>query len=124
MAACIQPAWPRVSTPEDAIMREKDLPPSVDRVRIETDQGVMGDKVAHPDPAAAPLGTDAEAGGAAPTWEERVIAARRPKRAVAQEDRPAPGGGAVLSLKMALALGALMLIIGALFVSLRLRQFG
>lgn len=35
--------------------------PARERMRIQ--QGEMRDKVAYPDPAAAPLGTDAEAGG-------------------------------------------------------------
>jgi hypothetical protein len=35
----------------------------IDRLRNATDSGRTGDKVPFPDPAAAPLGTDAEAGG-------------------------------------------------------------
>jgi hypothetical protein len=34
------------------------------RARAAIDRGETGDKIAHPDPATAPLGTDAEAGGA------------------------------------------------------------
>lgn len=34
------------------------------QARHETDSGKTHDKVNHPDPAAAPLGTDEEAGGA------------------------------------------------------------
>jgi len=37
---------------------------SVERLRADIDRGRTGDKVDWPDPAAAPLGTDAEAGGA------------------------------------------------------------
>lgn len=36
---------------------------TTDRHRIDIDRGVTRDKVAFPDPAAAPLGTDEEAGG-------------------------------------------------------------
>lgn len=36
------------------------------RTRIRTDRGRLGDKIPVADPAAAPLGTDAEAGGAQP----------------------------------------------------------
>jgi hypothetical protein len=36
-----------------------------EQLRSDIDSGRTGDKVDHPDPAAAPLGTDAEAGGAA-----------------------------------------------------------
>jgi hypothetical protein len=41
--------------------------PTSDRLRVEIDQGRGADKVNWPDPAAAPLGTDDEAGGATPT---------------------------------------------------------
>jgi hypothetical protein len=34
-----------------------------EQLRADIDAGRTGDKVAHPDPAAAPLETDAEAGG-------------------------------------------------------------
>lgn len=37
--------------------------PTVDRLRYDIDSGRTGDKVAWPDPAAAPLGTDEEAAG-------------------------------------------------------------
>lgn len=37
---------------------------SGERLRADIDAGKTGDKVAFPDPAAAPLATDAEAGGA------------------------------------------------------------
>lgn len=37
------------------------------RLRHEIDQGRTGDKVAFPDPAASPLGTDDEAAGTPPT---------------------------------------------------------
>lgn len=37
-----------------------------DELRSEIDHGRTGDKVAYPDPAAAPLGTDEEAAGAPP----------------------------------------------------------
>ena len=44
---------------------------TTDRLRQEIDAGKAGDKQGFPDPAAAPLGTDAEAGGAPPTEAER-----------------------------------------------------
>lgn len=47
-----------------------------DRLRHDIDRGRTGDKVGHPDPAAAPLGTDAEAGGDPPS-EEQLAEARR-----------------------------------------------
>ncbi|KZY36251.1 hypothetical protein A3731_02250 [Roseovarius sp. HI0049] len=45
------------------------------RLREHIDRGGAADKKAAQDPAAAPLGTDAEAGGASPTKEEVEIAA-------------------------------------------------
>jgi hypothetical protein len=45
-------------------------PPNADQLRAAIDSGKTGDKVAFPDPAAAPLGTDAEAAGAPPAGAE------------------------------------------------------
>jgi hypothetical protein len=55
-----------------------------DKLRDDIDRGRTGDKVRMPDPAAAPLGTDDEAGGA-PATQEEVELARR------SEVRPALG---------------------------------
>ena len=44
---------------------------NVDEFRHAIDTGRTGDKVAHPDPAAAPLGTDDEAAGT-PVTQERL----------------------------------------------------
>lgn len=52
--------------------------PTTDQLRIRIDRGETGDKVAGSDPAAAPLGTDDEAGGFPPTEQERALAARMP----------------------------------------------
>lgn len=49
--------------------------PTTDQLRDRIDSGQTGEKVAMPDPAAAPLGTDAEAGGMPPTEAERALAA-------------------------------------------------
>ncbi|MBM9594838.1 hypothetical protein [Roseitranquillus sediminis] len=43
---------------------------TTDRLRRDIDRGESGDKIGHSDPASAPLGTDAEAGGDSPTREE------------------------------------------------------
>jgi hypothetical protein len=48
---------------------------TVDRLRADIDRGRTGDKVAFSDPALAPLGTDEEAAGAAPS--EAAIAQAR-----------------------------------------------
>ena len=50
-------------------------PPTADRVLHDISRGRAGDKVNHPDPAAAPLGTDDEAAGHPPSLEELRIAA-------------------------------------------------
>ena len=61
-------------------------PKTADRLRKDIDRGRTGDKVGYPDPAAAPLGTDAEAGGHPPTDEEL--------RMVRRAERPRGGGSA------------------------------
>jgi hypothetical protein len=48
--------------------------PTSARLRRDITAGKAGDKVGFPDPAASPLGTDAEAGGFSPTPEELRIA--------------------------------------------------
>lgn len=51
-------------------------PTTVDSLREDIDRGLTGDKVPGSDPAAAPLGTDAEAGGTPPTPAEIALDAR------------------------------------------------
>ena len=69
--------------------------PTSDKLRKEIDRGGTGDKVGFPDPSAAPLGTDAEAGGAPPSEEERERAWRdekkRPDSPKASRNRPVSG---------------------------------
>lgn len=70
--------------------KEKDPrsdPKTADRLRKDIDRGRTGDKTAYPDPAAAPLGTDAEAGGHPPTDEELRMARKAEMR---RKDSPAP----------------------------------
>ncbi|MDB5621879.1 MAG: hypothetical protein JWR39_442 [Devosia sp.] len=56
-----------------------DNAPTTDQLRHNIDSGATGEKIGFPDPAAAPLGTDAEAGGSPPTKAERKLdAASRP----------------------------------------------
>jgi len=59
-----------------------------DQLRHEIDSGQARDKVAHPDPAAAPLGTDAEAAGAPPTREEIAMASREESSRIDAEEEP------------------------------------
>jgi hypothetical protein len=56
------------------------------RLRADIDSGKTGDKVAFPDPSAAPLGTDEEAGGMT-TPEETLEKARRAEVRLAQNMR-------------------------------------
>ncbi len=49
--------------------------PTADQIRSAIDSGATGEKVGYHDPAAAPLGTDAEAGGHPPTRTERAMEA-------------------------------------------------
>jgi hypothetical protein len=62
-------------------------PPTADRLRHDISRGKAGDKVDHPDLAAAPLGTDDEAAGKPPTLEERWIAAAETAPSKPPEER-------------------------------------
>jgi hypothetical protein len=57
------------------------------RLRADIDHGRTGDKVDWPDPAAAPLGTDAEAAGA-PEPETAMEAAHRIERGAPSHSGP------------------------------------
>ncbi|HEV7346478.1 MAG TPA: hypothetical protein VGN60_12690 [Devosia sp.] len=63
--------------------------PTTDQLRNRIDQGLTGEKIPMPDPAAAPLGTDAEAGGTPPTTRERQVEANAaPDRAAVARTPP------------------------------------
>ena len=98
-------------------MGDRTTPPTSDRIRIDTDRGLNGDKIAHPDMAAAPLGTDAESANAPPSKKERAMAAKQERFAPTRDAGQAPGGGALFGLKEALVILAFMLAIGALFTA-------
>ncbi|WP_265499777.1 hypothetical protein [Paracoccus beibuensis] len=55
-------------------------PDNPDMLRREIDRGAAADKVDYPDPAASPLGTDAEAGGTPVTPAEAHVAASDQRR--------------------------------------------
>jgi hypothetical protein len=75
--------------------------PSADKLRAEIDAGRTGDKVAFPDPAAAPLGTDEEAAGTPPTPEHLDIAfAQEPRRPTRHRYR---NGGRIAIVLIAIA---------------------
>jgi hypothetical protein len=85
-------------------------PKTVETLRTDIDRGLTGDKVPGSDPAAAPLGTDAEAGGAPPTQAELTMEAesRTLRRPPKREGVPHPGwywaAGVVLALLLVVAL--------------------
>lgn len=56
--------------------RDVEGPTNTDQLRGEIDAGLAGDKHAHTDPAAAPLGSDDEAAGTPPT-QDTVANARQ-----------------------------------------------
>jgi hypothetical protein len=69
------------------VTEQKKDPPTVDQIRESIDRGKTGDKTPGFDPAAAPLGTDAEAGGAPPTREERAMERDALERAGARPEK-------------------------------------
>lgn len=73
-------------------------PGNTDALRHDIDTGRTGDKVDFVDPAAAPLGTDAEAGGTSPTARElsrETVAPAAPGRGMERD------GAGVLAYVMA-----------------------
>ena len=70
--------------------------PTADRLRIDIDRGTTGDKVDFPDPAAAPLGTDDEAGGNPPQPQAVALAHARETRRSSTEPRQRGIGAAWL----------------------------
>ena len=81
--------------------------PTTDQIRADIDSGATGEKVGFPDPAAAPLGTDAEAGGTPPTAAERKLAAASQPRV----RREVPRNGPIIYLGVFLVIAALVLLI-------------
>ncbi len=74
-------------------------------LRASIDSGRARDKIAHPDPAAAPLGTDDEAAGT-PATPERVATAMRhelPSEARARPSAPSATRGKQTILALAVA---------------------
>lgn len=92
-----------------------DRTPTTDQLRSAIDSGRTGEKVNFPDPAAAPLGTDAEAAGEPPSVKERKTEVRsRPRAPGAEEDR-----GMVYYLGLVAAAYVLMLGVGLLGLMMR-----
>jgi hypothetical protein len=83
--------------------------PNIDQLRHKIDSGSTGEKVDFPDPAAAPLGTDAEAAGHPPSPHEVSLdlAASQPVRKRREGD---PGLVIYLSLLGTVSLLALIIV--------------
>lgn len=90
--------------------------PHAAELRRTIDEGRAGDKVAHSDPAAAPLGTDDEAAGAAPGPDRVAMAmAHEGNAQPAASGSTDPDRGSRLGLFLALmAAAALALVIAAI----------
>jgi len=70
-------------------MTDKHRAPTSDRLRKDIDRGRAGDKTDFPDPAAAPLGTDDEAGGNPPSEEQlRIAREDEIRRRPSERDEP------------------------------------
>ena len=78
---------------------------TTDQLRDRIDKGLTGEKVSMPDPAAAPLGTDAEAAGAPPAPRERALDASHAPEIRDEVRAPRPGLLLYLSLVGIVVLG-------------------
>lgn len=81
--------------------------PTTDQIRDAIDSGATGEKVGHSDPAAVPLGSDAEAGGNSPTPAERSLQARS---LIEHREAVPPDGRVVYFVMIALVAVAALLI--------------
>lgn len=88
--------------------------PTDDQIRDAIDSGRTGDKLEWPDPAAAPLGTDAEAGGVATSADaRRVEAAVQTHARTPQSRQPSGMGGFAAYVAVALAVLAVVALLAA-----------
>jgi hypothetical protein len=103
------------------VAEEPRLPRNWAQARAQIDRGETGDKIAREDPAMAPLGTDAEAGGAATAGEDIAASARRQTpgaAARAKERAPRAAGRGRLVPWLAASLGiALAATVAALLLA-------
>ena len=87
-----------------------------EELRGAIDSGRTGDKVAYPDPAAAPLGTDDEAAGVGPPpWAVRQALERETARPASAEAVSEPegwtlSGAPATGLAIAIVLAVLMMM--------------
>ena len=88
-------------------------------LKKDIDQGLTGDKVSFPDPAASPLGTDDEAAGT-PNSPQQVAMARSIERTQGAQagsrapdfgnDKRGPGRASIVIIAGVLALGLLLIV--------------
>ena len=71
-------------------MAKNAKPPTTEQLRRDIDSGRTGDKAPGLDPAAAPLGTDEEAGGAGPSAAEIAQARANERRNVRGDNEVDP----------------------------------
>lgn len=83
------------------------VPRDVDRLRSDIDRGRARDKVAAFDPAAAPLGTDAEAAGMPPD-RAAVAAAEREEVGNAPPPRSSAPSGRTFAVRIAQMLAVIV----------------
>ena len=84
--------------------------PTSDQLRDNIDKGRTDEKVSMPDPAAVPLGTDAEAGGIAPTAQERKLEAAAAPDSVSGQGRAPSGNMVYLALVACLAISLVVIV--------------
>src|SRR3954464_3764567 len=108
------------SSPEAGYKLEPRTPvETTEQLRIAIDQGHGGDKVDASDPAAAPLGTDDEAGGSPNTAAQVRLAAAHEiqARPRSQRQRNSGLGAAWWLIAFSLLMGA-SLVVSAYFIGL------
>jgi hypothetical protein len=81
--------------------------PTTDQIRDAIDGSTTGEKIGFPDPAVAPLGTDAEAGGNPPTHTERAIEAE----AQVEYHEPVPLNGTLIYLPLIAVLAVVIVCV-------------
>lgn len=94
---------------------------NVDQLRAHIDSGQAADKVAHPDPAMAPLGTDDEAAGTPITRSQLNTASRQELRAHANRAAGRRSIEGFPWLYLALALPVVCVILLLVLFALQLR---
>jgi hypothetical protein len=93
---------------------------SQEQLRARIDAGQTGDKVAYPDPAMAPLGTDDEAAGSSSRLDPAMLGAAE-RAAMEEPHRPRPGphgtAGAGMAIWVVVLAGSLA-VVAAIWLSL------